>query len=176
MSPAPAVSNANEDVGQRRDVRQGVVTPPLSDILPAGHTVVPPKVMLQHGSITTFSDTRLRRSTVHVLEEEDYDAFKRYGECIASCSSTTCAQRCETTSGGGALGGGLRGVINASGWRLGVDLNQALRCGPGIGLERVRDLARAVDGLRARNGREGDIYRSGGMIFIALACSRGVGA
>lgn len=36
VSPAPAVSNANEDVGQRRDVRQGAVTPPLSDTLPAG--------------------------------------------------------------------------------------------------------------------------------------------
>ena len=76
VSPAPAVSNANEDVGQRRDVRQGAVTPPLSDTLPAGHTVVTPKVMPQHEGVTTFSDTRSHRITVRVSEEE-YDAYKR---------------------------------------------------------------------------------------------------
>ena len=88
MSPAPAVSNANEDVGQRRDVRQGVVTPPLSDILPAGHTVVPPKVMLQHGGITTFSDTRSHRITVRVSEEA-YDAFKRRATALNASSPST---------------------------------------------------------------------------------------
>ena len=162
VSPAPAVSNANEDVGQRRDVRQGAATPPLSDTLPAGHTVVSPKVMPQHGGVTTFSDTRSHRITVRVSEEE-YDAFKRRATALnvtvsawlraaalhvldaakppleavpvaAAPESTQTAQAVEQ----------LR--------RLGVNLNQALRRGSVIDPERVRDLARAVDDLRASLG------------------------
>ena len=117
VSPAPAVSNANEDVGQRRDVRQGAVTPPLSDTLPAGHTVVSPKVMPQHGGVTTFSDTRSHRITVRVSEEE-YDAFKRRATALnvtVSAWLRACARRCEATSGGGASGGGSRVGANCSG-------------------------------------------------------------
>ena len=160
VSPAPAVSNANEDVGQRRDVRQGAVTPPLSDTLPAGHTVVSPKVMPQHGGVTTFSDTRSHRITVRVSEEE-YDAFKRRAinvtvsawlraaalhvldaakpplEAVPQAAAPESAQTAQAVEQ-------LR--------RLGVNLNQALRRGSVIDPERVRDLARAVDDLRASLG------------------------
>lgn len=162
VSPAPAVSNANEDEGQRRDVRQGAVTPPLSDTLPAGHTVVTPKVMPQHEGVTTFSDTRSRRITVRVSEEE-YDACERRAtklgvplsawlraaalhvldaatpplEAAAQAAAPESAQTAQAVEQ-------LR--------RLGVNLNQALRRGSVIDPERVRDLARAVDDLRASLG------------------------
>ena len=158
VSPAPAVSNANEDVGQRRDVRQGAVTPPLSDTLPAGHTVVSPKVMPQHGGVTTFSDTRSHRITVRVSEEE-YDAFKRRATALNVTVSAAALHVLD------AAKPPLEAVPQAAApesaqtaqaveqlRRLGVNLNQALRRGSVIDPERVRDLARAVDDLRASLG------------------------
>ena len=162
VSPAPAVSNANEDGGQRRDGRQGAVTPPLSDTLPAGHTVVTPKVMPQHEGVTTFSDTRSHRITVRVSEEE-YDAYKRRAtalnvpvsawlraaalhvldsatpplEAVAQAAAPESVQTAQAIEQ-------LR--------REGVNLNQALRRGSVIDPERVRGLARAVDDLRASLG------------------------
>ena len=162
MPPAPAVSNANEDVGQRRDVRQGAVTPPLSDTLPAGHTVVSPKVMPQHGGVTTFSDTRSHRITVRVSEEE-YDAFKRRATALnVTVSAWLRAAALHVLD---AAKPPLEAVPLAAApesaqtaqaveqlRRLGVNLNQALRRGSVIAPERVRDLARAVDDLRASLG------------------------
>lgn len=162
VSPAPAVSNANEDVGQRRDVRQGAVTPPLSDTLPAGHTVVSPKVMPQHGGVTTFSDTRSHRITVRVSEEE-YDAFKRRATALnVTVSAWLRAAALHVLD---AAKPPLEAVPQAAApesaqtaqaveqlRRLGVNLNQALRRGSVIDPERVRDLARAVDDLRASLG------------------------
>ena len=162
VPPAPAVSNANEDVGQRRDGRQGAVTPPLSDTLPAGLQGVPPKVMPQHRGGDTLSDTRSRRITVRVSEEE-YDAYKRRAtalnvpvsawlraaalhvldaatpplEAVAQATAPESAQTAQAIEQ-------LR--------REGVNLNQALRRGSVIDPERVRGLARAVDDLRASLG------------------------
>lgn len=162
VPPAPAVSNANEDVGQRRDVRQGAVTPPLSDTLPAGHTVVSPKVMPQHGGVTTFSDTRSHRITVRVSEEE-YDAFKRRATALnVKVSAWLRAAALHVLD---AATPPLEAVPQAAApesaqtaqaieqlRRLGVNLNQALKRGSVIDPERVRDLARAVDDLRASLG------------------------
>ena len=58
VSPAPAVSNANEDVGQRRDGRQGAVTPPLSDTLPAGLQGVPYRVSRLKSCLSMGAVTR----------------------------------------------------------------------------------------------------------------------
>lgn len=162
VSPAPAVSNANEDVGQRRDVRQGAVTPPLSDTLPAGHTVVSPKVMPQHEGVTTFSDTRSHRITVRVSEEE-YDAFKRRATALnVTVSAWLRAAALHVLD---AAKPPLEAVPQAAApesaqtaqaieqlRRLGVNLNQALRRGSVIDPERVRVLVRAVDDLRASLG------------------------
>lgn len=162
VSPAPAVSNANEDVGQRRDGRQGAVTPPLSDTLPAGHTVVTPKVMPQHGGVTTFSDTRSRRITVRVSEEE-YDACDRRATKLGVPLSAWL--RAAALHVLDAATPPLEAVPRAAApesvqtaqaieqlRRLGVNLNQALRRGSVVDPERVRDLARAVDDLRASLG------------------------
>ena len=161
-SPSPAVSNANEDVGQRRDVRQGAVTPPLSDTLPAGHTVVTPKVMPQHGGVTTFSDTRSHRITVRVSEEE-YDAYKR--RATAPNVPVSAWLRAAALHVLDAATPPLEAVPQAAApesaqtaqaieqlRRLGVNLNQALRRGSVIDPERVRVLVRAVDDLRASLG------------------------
>ena len=162
VPPAPAVSNANEDVGQRRDVRQGAVTPPLSDTLPAGHTVVSPKVMPQHGGVTTFSDTRSHRITVRVSEEE-YDAFKRRATALNVTVSAwlraaalhvldAATPPLETVPQATAPESAQTAQAVEQLRRLGVNLNQALRRGSVIDPERVRDLARAVDDLRASLG------------------------
>lgn len=162
VSPAPAVSNANEDVGQRRDGRQGAVTPPLSDTLPAGHTVVTPKVMPQHEGVTTFSDTRSHRITVRVSEEE-YDAYKRRATALnVPVSAWLRAAALHVLD---AAKPPLEAVPQAAApesvqtaraieqlRRLGVNLNQALRRGSVIDPERVQALARAVDDLRASLG------------------------
>ena len=162
VSPAPAVSNANEDVGQRRDVRQGAVTPPLSDTLPAGHTVVSPKVMPQHEGVTTFSDTRSHRITVRVSEEE-YDAFKRRATALNVTVSAwlraaalhvldAATPPLETVPQATAPESAQTAQAIEQLRRLGVNLNQALRRGSVIDPERVRDLTRAVDDLRASLG------------------------
>lgn len=162
VSPAPAVSNANEDVGQRRDVRQGAVTPPLSDTLPAGHTVVSPKVMPQHEGVTTFSDTRSHRITMRVSEEE-YDAFKRRATALNVTVSAwlraaalhvldAATPPLETVPQATAPESAQTAQAIEQLRRLGVNLNQALRRGSVIDPERVRDLTRAVDDLRASLG------------------------
>lgn len=162
VSPAPAVSNANEDEGQRRDVRQGAVTPPLSDTLPAGHTVVTPKVMPQHGGGDTLSDTRSHRITVRVSEEE-YDAYKRRATALNVPVSAwlraaalhvldAATPPLEAAAQAAAPESAQTAQAIEQLRRLGVNLNQALRRGSVIDPERVRDLARAVDGLRASLG------------------------
>lgn len=162
MSPAPAVSNANEDGGQRRDGRQGAVTPPLSDTLPAGHTVVTPKVMPQHEGVTTFSDTRSHRITVRVSEEE-YDAYKRRATALNVPVSAwlraaalhvldAATPPLEAAAQAAAPESAQTAQAIEQLRRLGVNLNQALRRGSVIDPERVRDLARAVDDLRASLG------------------------
>ena len=162
VSPAPAVSNANEDVGQRRDGRQGAVTPPLSDTLPAGHTVVSPKVMPQHGGVTTFSDTRSHRITVRVSEEE-YDAYKRRATALNVPVSAwlraaalhvldAATPPLEAAAQAAAPESAQTAQAIEQLRREGVNLNQALRRGSMIDPERVRGLARAVDDLRASLG------------------------
>ena len=162
VSPAPAVSNANEDVGQRRDGRQGAVTPPLSDTLPAGHTVVTPKVMPQHEGVTTFSDTRSHRITVRVSEEE-YDAYKRRATALNVPVSAwlhaaalhvldAATPPLEAAAQAAAPESAQTAQAIEQLRREGVNLNQALRRGSVIDPERVRDLVRAVDDLRASLG------------------------
>ena len=162
VSPAPAVSNANEDVGQRRDGRQGAVTPPLSDTLPAGHTVVTPKVMPQHEGVTTFSDTRSHRITVRVSEEE-YDAYKRRATALNVPVSAwlraaalhvldAATPPLEAAAQAAAPESAQTAQAIEQLRREGVNLNQALRRGSMIDPERVRGLARAVDDLRASLG------------------------
>ena len=162
VSPAPAVSNANEDVGQRRDGRQGAVTPPLSDTLPAGHTVVTPKVMPQHEGVTTFSDTRSHRITVRVSEEE-YDAYKRRATALNVPVSAwlraaalhvldAATPPLEAATQAAAPESAQTAQAIEQLRREGVNLNQALRRGSVIDPERVRDLVRAVDDLRASLG------------------------
>ena len=162
VSPAPAVSNANEDVGQRRDGRQGAVTPPLSDTLPAGHTVVTPKVMPQHEGVTTFSDTRSHRITVRVSEEE-YDAYKRRATALNVTVSAwlraaalhvldAATPPLEAAAQAAAPESAQTAQAIEQLRREGVNLNQALRRGSVIDPERVRDLVRAVDDLRASLG------------------------
>lgn len=162
VSPAPAVSNANEDEGQRRDVRQGAVTPPLSDTLPAGLQGVPPKVMPQHGGGDTLSDTRSRRITVRVSEEED-DAFKRRATALnVTVSAWLRAAALHVLD---AATPPLEAVPQATApesaqtaqaieqlRRLRVNLNQALKRGLVIDPKQVQDFARAVDDLRASLG------------------------
>ena len=162
VSPAPAVSNANEDVGQRRDGRQGAVTPPLSDTLPAGHTVVTPKVMPQHEGVTTFSDTRSHRITVRVSEEE-YDAYKRRATALNVPVSAwlraaalhvldAATPPLEAAAQAAAPESAQTAQAIEQLRREGVNLNQALRRGSMMDPERVRGLARAVDDLRASLG------------------------
>jgi len=162
VSPAPAVSNANEDVGQRRDGRQGAVTPPLSDTLPAGHTVVTPKVMPQHEGVTTFSDTRSHRITVRVSEEE-YDAYKRRATALNVPVSAwlraaalhvldAATPPLEAAAQAAAPESAQTAQAIEQLRREGVNLNQALRRGSVIDPERVRDLVRALDDLRASLG------------------------
>ena len=162
VSPAPAVSNANEDVGQRRDGRQGAVTPPLSDTLPAGHTVVTPKVMPQHEGVTTFSDTRSHRITVRVSEEE-YDAYKRRATALNVPVSAwlraaalhvldAATPPLEAAAQAAAPESAQTAQAIEQLRREGVNLNQALRRGSVIDPERVRDLVLAVDDLRASLG------------------------
>ena len=162
VPPAPAVSNANEDEGQRRDVRQGAVTPPLSDTLPAGHTVVTPKVMPQHEGVTTFSDTRSRRITVRVSEGE-YDACERRATKLGVPLSAwlraaalhvldAATPPLEATAQAAAPESAQTAQAIEQLRREGVNLNQALRRGSVIDPERVRVLARAVDDLRASLG------------------------
>ena len=162
VSPAPAVSNANEDEGQRRDGRQGAVTPPLSDTLPAGHTVVTPKVMPQHGGGDTLSDTRSRRITVRVSEEE-YDAYKRRATALNVPVSAwlraaalhvldAATPPLEAAAQAAAPESAQTAQAIEQLRREGVNLNQALRRGSVIDPERVRVLARAVDDLRASLG------------------------
>ena len=162
VSPAPAVSNANEDVGQRRDGRQGAVTPPLSDTLPAGHTVVTPKVIPQHEGVTTFSDTRSHRITVRVSEEE-YDAYKRRATALNVPVSAwlraaalhvldAATPPLEAAAQAAAPESAQTAQAIEQLRREGVNLNQALRRGSVIDPERVRDLVRAVDDLRASLG------------------------
>ena len=162
VPPAPAVSNANEDVGQRRDGRQGAVTPPLSDTLPAGHTVVTPKVMPQHEGVTTFSDTRSRRITVRVSEEE-YGAYKRRATALNVPVSAwlraaalhvldAATPPLEAAAQAAAPESAQTAQAIEQLRREGVNLNQALRRGSMIDPERVRGLARAVDDLRASLG------------------------
>ena len=166
VSPAPAVSNANEDVGQRRDVRQGAVTPPLSDTLPAGLQGVlqgvPPKVMPQHGGGDTLSDTRSRRITVRVSGEE-YGACERRATALnvplsawlrAAALHVLDAAKppLEAAAQAAAPESAQAAQAIEQLRREGVNLNQALRRGSVIDPERVRVLARAVDDLRASLG------------------------
>lgn len=137
VSPAPAVSNANEDVGQRRDVRQGAVTPPLSD-------------------------TRSHRITVRVSEEE-YDAFKRRATALnVTVSAWLRAAALHVLD---AAKPPLEAVPQAAApestqtaqaieqlRRLRVNLSQALKRGLVIDPKQVQDFARAVDDLRASLG------------------------
>ena len=118
--------------------------------------------MPQHGGVTTFSDTRSHRITVRVSEEE-YDAFKRRATALnVTVSAWLRAAALHVLD---AAKPPLEAVPLAAApesaqtaqaveqlRRLGVNLNQALRRGSVIDPERVRDLARAVDDLRASLG------------------------
>ena len=155
VSPSPSPA-------PRQGVAGAVPPAPLSDTLPAGHTVVSPKVMPQHGGVTTFSDTRSHRITVRVSEEE-YDAYKRRATALnVPVSAWLRAAALHVLD---AATPPLEAVPQAAApesaqtaqaieqlRRLGVNLNQALRRGSVIDPERVRVLVRAVDDLRASLG------------------------
>lgn len=161
-SPPPAVSNANEDGGQRNEVRQEAVTPRMSDKFPAGQQVYPPQRLPQQSGGGTDPGSRSHRITVRLSGAES-EAIRRRSKALGvKPSSWVRAAALHALNATNSLPESVP-VAAAPGSpdlaraveqlrRVGVNLNQALRRGSVVDAGRVRDLARAVDELRSRLG------------------------
>lgn len=161
-SPPPAVSNANEDGGQRNEVRQEAVTPRMSDKFPAGQQVRPPQPLPKQAGGDTDPGSRSHRITVRLSGAETEAIGRRAKALGVKPSSWVRAAALHALNAANPLLEAVP-VATAPGSpdvaraveqlrRVGVNLNQALRRGSVVDAARVRDLARAVDELRSRLG------------------------
>lgn len=161
-SPPPAVSNANEDGGQRNEGRQEAVTPRMSDKFPAGRPVVPPQPLPKQAGGDTDSGSRSNRITVR-LSGAETEAIRRRSKALGVAPSSWVRAAAlhalnatnplpESVPAAAAPGSPdlARAVEQLR--RVGVNLNQALRRGSVVDAARVRDLSRAVDELRTQLG------------------------
>ena len=159
-SPPPAVSNANEDGGQRNEGRQEAVTPRMSDKFPAGRPVVPPQPLPKQAGGDTDSGSRSNRITVR-LSGAETEAIRRRSKALGvKPSSWVRAAALHALDAANPLPESVpvapgspdlaRAVEQLR--RVGMNLNQALRRGSVVDAARVRDLARAVDELRSKLG------------------------
>ncbi len=161
-SPPPAVSNANEDGGQRTAVRHEGVKPAVSDKFPAGQQVYPPQRLPQQAGGNTDPGSRSHRITVR-LSGAEAEAIRRRSKALGVAPSSWVRAAAlyaldaanplpEAVPVAAAPGSPdvARAVEQLR--RVGVNLNQALRRGSVVDAARVRDLARAVDELRSQLG------------------------
>lgn len=160
--PPPAVSNANEDGGQRTAVRHEGVKPAVSDNVPAGQQVYPPQRLPQQSGGNTDPGSRSHRITVRLSGAES-EAIRRRSKALGVAPSSWVRAAAlhalnatnplpESVPLAAAPGSPdvARAVEQLR--RVGVNLNQALRRGSVVDAARVRDLARAVDELRRQLG------------------------
>lgn len=179
-SPAPAVSNASEDVGQRR-VGGGRSLLRSSDNRPAGSVVLPPlNVLEEEGGNTNASAPATEETTqgadarvtldAHLdvrVTRREHDAVKRRADVFGVKPSTWAravlrdaldarSHEVEVLAAQAAVPRPsperARAVEQMR--RVGVNLNQALRAGAAVTDELLRDVLAAVDDMRAAFGDE----------------------
>lgn len=161
-SPPPATSAAREDGGQRTVVRHEAFTPAVSDNVPAGQPASTPEPLPKQAGEGADSATRSNRITVRVSDAEHEAIGRRAMALGVRPSSWVRAAALHALNASNPLPESVpqapapgspdlaRAVEQLR--RVGVNLNQALRRGSVVDDARVRDLARAVDELRARLG------------------------
>lgn len=160
--PPPAESNANEDGGQRNEVRHEGVKPTVSDKFPAGQQVYPPQPLPKQSGGDADSGRRSNRITVRLSGAETEAIGRRSKALGVKPSSWVRAAALHALDASNPLPESVP-VAAAPGSpdvgraveqlrRVGVNLNQALRRGSVVDAARVQDLARAVDDLRRQLG------------------------
>lgn len=179
-SPAPAVSNASEDVGQRR-VGGGRSLLRSSDNRPAGSVVLPPlNVLEEEGGNTNASAPATEETTQGADARVILDAHIDVRVTRTELDAVRCQAREFGVKPSTWVRAVLRDALDARSHavealaayaavpmpspekaraveqmrRAGVNLNQALRAGAAVTDELLRDVLAAVDDMRAAFGDE----------------------
>lgn len=93
VSPRARSEQRERGRGPAENVRQRVVTPPLSDIFPAGHIVVPPKLVLQHGGVVPRSPTLVRIPWYRLKSCLSMGSIPRSTTLVRTGSQCVCRRR-----------------------------------------------------------------------------------
>ena len=179
-SPSPAVSNANEDVGQRH-VRGQRSLLRSSDNMPAGTVAVPPPDVLEEKGGTTNAAAPATEETTqgadarvildaHLdvrMTRREHDAIKRHATVLGVKASTWAwavlrdelGARRHVAEALAALAGGPtpsaeRGRLCECVVRVGVNLNQVERAGTAVSDELLREVLAALADVRVLFGDE----------------------